>query len=581
MIFEIENFRGLNKKVTVNLNKDITVLEEGNGYGKSSVLEGIKFAITGKVPEGAINKLHDKATVIWELEDEQGTIIKRVLTRADNGCRQTAYVNGKETTLSSLSKFYECKFGPEFELVAALVTDPDTIISMDSKTLTNLLLQIIPSDISNEDILKALENNNVSFETMMELEMKLPENCTLENISEIYDEYVSERKLLKKEIADFTSLIKSRPDTPEISEEEIDTRLAEIKELEGSVLLREKQKKEYNTAIEKNASIANQITELDKLLKNPVIEYNDAEIVEREELLNEVTKTLREKEQTISVLRNNAESTKKMLNNLEGDSCPLSSKLKCTTDKTPLKEELKANLDETVAEGKNLASQIDNLNNKVECIRKEIESMRKQKNEYLIYKANLEKKQVLQLSYVKVPERPPEAENDINFAETKAKLIIQKKAWETISSLEEKKKILKKKKSRLDNSLKEIIELLAPNGVIRNIAMSIALGPINRCLESVSKQYGDCSARLITTDGEGVTILCKTGIDKPILPFSALSTGEKVIFGTFIAFMLSKITCFSDILLLDTFERVDKLHQDKVLDVMKENYKYILAAKCS
>ena len=575
MKFKVINFRG-KKKIDMKVVPGCNLLNGVNGFGKSSALNAIKFAFTGITPTDPIYGGESSASVIWELEDDQGTVIERKLTLNEKGIQQKVLVNGKATTQVACEDFLKMKYGEKFFDVAEIAMYPEKIEEMDSKALIKALLKIMPAKIKAEDIIKS--SDKLSPDVLMELEMALPEECTLDYIAELYAEYCDKRKFLKKEISEIEILLKNIPATPLISKQEVEEKLAELAKLESSVLLAEKQMREYKEAVQKNEKINSEIESLKRTLEKPIKPVDNELITKKKIQLDELNKLISSISQTLSVLRNNVSSTKKMLASLEGNKCPLSDKIICNTDKSALKQELNNTLIQTISEGTTLSDREKLYNQKKLKLEEEYEMLKSAKEAYLIQKANSEKIEILKNSIVPVPQKP-ELNVEPNQPTQKDALIRAKRDYEKIAELEEKKKLLEAKKEAL-NIVNILVDMLSEKGSIRNSALKIGLKPINDILAMYSNAFNEGYSVRIEIDPE-VKILCRTGIEKPEICISSLSTGEKAIFALFVADCLNKIAGFDEILIVDTLERLDvKNYKDLTSMIKVLNYKHAIVASC-
>lgn len=574
MKWKLKNFRG-HKKSSTSAVEAVNVLQGVNGYGKTSVLSAIKFAFTGIVPSDAIYAGEEEASVLWELEDEQGTVIERKLTKTERGVQQKVFINGKASTQATCDEFIKSKFGEKALEAASIAMYPEKIEQLDSKAILQTLLKIMPAKIKASEI---LSNTELSEDVLMELEMTLPEECTLDGIAELYSEYYDKRKFLKKEISELETLLKNTPEEPELPLREVEEKLAEIAKIESSATFAEKQLKEYNAAIQKNEKTNAEISALEKLLEKPAREIDDTAFTRKKVEISEIEELISSTGKTLSVLRNNATQTKKMLQALESNKCPLSEKLICNTDKTALKDELYKSLSQTIEEGTSLADREKLYKQKKSRLEEEYEALKKEKEAYILFKANMEKLEILKNSIVPVPAKPEIETNAISCNE-KASLLGMKKAYESISLLESKKKLLANKKGELTIT-ETLVEMLSEKGSIRKSALLIGLTPINKILSDYSDSFREGFHVRFEINSD-VEIICRTATDKPEISITSLSTGEKAIFALFVTDCINKVCGFNELLIVDTLERLDAKNFNDVIGMIKVlDYKHAIVASC-
>ena len=87
----IEGFRGFTRKVAVDLDADVVILQGPNGVGKTSLLDAVLWALTGRIDRflnnGSPISLYSRegiARVELTLSDRKSEII---ITRATDGSR--------------------------------------------------------------------------------------------------------------------------------------------------------------------------------------------------------------------------------------------------------------------------------------------------------------------------------------------------------------------------------------------------------------------------------------------------------------------------------------------------------------
>lgn len=270
-----------------------------------------------------------------------------------------------------------------------------------------------------------------------------------------------------------------------------------------------------------------ELKELEEELKSmPGTEYKKEDLEAARKKAAEAQNRVDECKKVINTLQITGTALKKSIETLDQPVCPLSEKLRCTTDKSTIKKELtdayaaaESSYKEQQFNLKKLLSQVESFQN--EIVRLEAEREKEAKKELI--KSRLEQG-LKQLTVVpKVPAQPKEQIN----AEDTQELIKELKNCEEYEKLTEyqKKLMAAKKKAEELNSL---VVATAPKGQVRERIITEYLSDFEAvCTETANRLRKGMAVSLRYEDGV-VAMLDAKG-DSTFLPYEALSGGEKLL----------------------------------------------------
>ena len=136
----IANFKGA-KKLVFRPAK-VNILLGHNGSGKSSVLQAIRYGLTGAYPPDPISGKSDRAVVELALRDI-GT-----LTRSFSRDKNEVRLNGTATTQKSIAEVFADRYGISAK-TSELLTSSEALAQLSGSDLSSYLLgeNIIPINV--------------------------------------------------------------------------------------------------------------------------------------------------------------------------------------------------------------------------------------------------------------------------------------------------------------------------------------------------------------------------------------------------------------------------------------------------
>lgn len=524
----VKNFKGISDR-TITPDKNITVVTGPNGAGKSSLLEAVIYGLTGEHPQKAIRDGETTMQVLIKANDEVNW--ERIQT--ENKPNKFK-LNGKASTAKVLSEQIS-KLSGLTDKALKITTSENVVRNLSSGDLGEFLMSYVPQDLTIQDIINyfpsefqdmyakdieaAKETLKVNFEGLLE-------PYSLEDVKDVASALYDKRKYLNKMISDTESIIKSLPDSEsKKSLDEVKQELEEIIKKEALYTQNKTAQDNYNQCVRNREKQYEQILALKKEIDAITVSKPDDNVIqtlttEKENISNDIFTATN----TLGFMQNALTATLKTLENLDKPFCPLSDKLTCTVDKTPLKNELEESkkLSESgIEEQKKL---INSLNEKLKGKENEIKLFHENSAVWQRKMTLIQSYNSLAKSMPKLPEKPAEILQE-DFSQRKSALYAEKDEIEKSN----KKKELSKQLDNLKYETKIhdfLVKILGNKGCVMEKITSGYLSIFNdTCNDRANKLKPGFVMNFVAEDG--IKILCRPSEEKPMLPFENLSDGEK------------------------------------------------------
>lgn len=509
-LVEAMNFKGV-KKMSFKPGK-INILLGSNASGKSSMLQAIRFGLTGNYPPDPIAGDADKAVV--EITFPEIGILKRTLSATKNEVR----LNNKITTQKSITNLLADQSGVSPE-TANLLTSTELLEEMKGGELSAYFLDnnLLKGEISSDTLTSYCDLTDAAIDT---LKRELGSDIiAMEAIEQVWNEAKGKRKMLKQQLKEAEIRSQDIGQTLEYTAEDLEAELAQLLKRQGEL---QAEQKNYNRILEQKNKVLRDIQEREQRLTKQNVEPREEDIAQCDSELQRTYQEILNIKGIITTLIETGKSLKHVLSELERSTCPISEKLICKTDKSSVKKELQESFDNANVEYKKQKKHMDELVIHYNNLQKKKNEMNEQRTVY--------QRQALlreQISYLKenlpiLPEKPEtQTFNDITGRITK--LNLQRALL--IKQLEAEEQ--KSRKTSLEKEVKiyeEIVRELDPKKGIRQKILSHSIAPLekflNQQLESILPKY---TARIDCTKGISIK-LCKDG--KEYDSNDSASTGE-------------------------------------------------------
>lgn len=544
---EINDFRGLSM---LDLHPEkINVFCGMNGSGKSSTLEAIRWALTGKAPENCVKIGAKNASVKFSL---LGYDIERTA-----GAKSAVRVNGKAATQKVVQKLIEDATGITNDSIK-VATSAGMLASMQGGSLSDYLLTngLIAA---NADF-AMMRTFGLSPEVENELAKYLPitGKFDMETIEAAYRECYDMRPVIKKQLAEKTAVASYDGAAPTRTVEEIDKAMQRFLAYDAELAAFKRLDAAYNDALARRQRVLDQIANLENQLKTKP-EAKPVDAAELEFLVKTertTTEAIAEMTRTKRVFDANIEMYNRTLANLDKPVCPISAKLICTTDKTEIKADLEELVQQNQEESDKVRAQIVATEQNLTLIREKLAKKNEQKKAYAESEALMIKIQALRSAVPVPPAKPVEPASSGNDPAERAALQDERKNAVLYAAAKEAQKDVEALTAQLE-IYNALCDFLSPKGGVRERIVEIALEPlIDHCNDQAAKLKSDFTIGVKVDNG--VNILCSPhpGVADPI-PLDELSSGEQVFALMLVMDALNALTGLG-ILILDDLDKLDE-----------------------
>lgn len=560
----IRNFKGI-EDLQLNAKKLNAIIGKC-GSGKSSLLDAIRFALTGKAGKEVIRKRCREASVVLRFSDN--STIERIRRTSEN----ISKCNGKSSTKRSLDEFLAARnMNPCW--IESLCS-VDWFAGLSSKDLNNFFMTILPLRAKAETVVELVAQLDKDLtekkeKYLMEEILKKQEIFSFNDLANGYNTAYTVRQELKRKYNEMLPRCTFNETVPAKTREDIEKELNNISQVEAAEKEYSKRLKEYASSKKQHDLAIKRLDEMKKELdtysscKKPKEETKTQAEADRKLFQVHIKRT----NEYIGTINSTLDLLKRTLDNLDKPICPISEKLICTTDKSQLKEELLS----LIQKNENaLASNKEFLAKCEDQVRKRDDIISNYQKEVYRY----EQKTTLENNISKfiVPEILPEPQK-VEKAHLEAK---KKELLDLLSILsryekvQQNKKELAKIKDKYDLAQFAVKVLDSKIGIPALILQRTLRFFEKKCNEKASLLREDFQIHFLSDNG--ITIQVSPGKGKPFVDMKEVSTGEFVCVAYILMTMIGEATkCH--LFLIDNLDRLDTEYLNALLSLLEEDKK--------
>ena len=559
----IKNFKGITDKV-YTFEKEPFFLWGENGFGKTSFLEAIRFALTGKMPADMLYHGAESGYVAIQFNDADNTIIERQFFSSEKKPNKVK-MNGKTCTGKAAQVVICDLMGCSLDRLQT-ITSHEVFLELINGDLGEFLRAFIFEEL-NRDLLFSL----VPFDEdeTDKLKRLIPTSFEVSMLDKFYEALFNERAEVKKAVQN----LEAKFDLPE---PETETTEEPPYYTDYEMLMKDEEK--YLTAKALKKKVASDKAAYERALR----EYNNRKVVldglKRELALYISVKPIEESEvetiqealdatqEAISVgktaLASNAATLnqqKKVLAALDSDACPISDCLVCKTDKTCVKAEIMDTIKSLEINNEDLNRTITNALSEAEKLREKLTSTRKLLkiyNDYLNLKTRVD--EFVLGSEPMAPITTEIDEFDCDLFEARK---IEYEQW---CERESAKAIYENKTKEL-SMLNSLVKKFASKGVVTNAVMQHYCDIFDEQASAIADLFG-YQISFIAEDG--VKLIIKPTATKQEVSFSSLSRGEQLTVSIIIYAVLNMLMG-TGIMVVDNFNDLDNDAAGRAYKIIK------------
>jgi len=558
----IRNFKGI-EDLQLNAKKLNAIIGKC-GSGKSSLLDAIRFALTGKAGKEVIRKGCREASVVLRFSDN--STIERIRRTSEN----ISKCNGKSSTKRSLDEFLTARnMNPCW--IESLCS-VDWFAGLSSKDLNNFFMTILPLRAKAETVVELVAQLDLTEKKekyLMEEILKKQEIFSFNDLANGYNTAYTVRQELKRKYNEMLPRCTFNETVPAKTREDIEKELNNISQVEAAEKEYSKRLKEYASSKKQHDLAIKRLDEMKKELdtysscKKPKEETKTQAEADRKLFQVHIKRT----NEYIGTINSTLDLLKRTLDNLDKPICPISEKLICTTDKSQLKEELLS----LIQKNENaLASNKEFLAKCEDQVRKRDDIISNYQKEVYRY----EQKTTLENNISKfiVPEILPEPQK-VEKAHLEAK---KKELLDLLSILSRYEKVQQNKKELA--KIKDKYDLAQFAVKVLDSKIGIPALILQRTLRFFEKKCNEKASLLREgfqihfLSDNGITIQVSPGKGKPFVDMKEVSTGEFVCVAYILMTMIGEATkCH--LFLIDNLDRLDTEYLNALLSLLEEDKK--------
>ena len=545
----------------------LNILAGNNGTGKSSVLESIRFVLTG----------------VSEIDTSKAEVSVKVFGGKEIYRKyRTVKVEGSTTSQDSVRKLLEDGTGVSLDSMK-VITSAKLLASMKADKLGEFLITsgLIPMMLDYDTIISLCNVDAPIARALAKYLPKMPEKFGLEGVEEAYQEVYDHRTGLNREIKTTELRASFNGEKPFRSVGDVDRDLAEI--AKG-----EERKNTYNTLLRNYeetvagvAKIRGQITDIETKIKPMSVSAPDDE--ERRQLAEQdaaVQREINELRASVTTMGNTISVNQKMLDSLATSVCPLNDKLECRTDKSAIKADLEISIADMTKLKDQAAAKVESLSQRSMKYKEQIAQFDKQKAQYLELQQLHNTRQALVNSIPPLPEKPVPPEDIKDTSAEKAALLQERNRISAYTTaLTEKRRLTDLK--RQHEIVEAMLAVLSPKSGIREKIIQSVLEPLKiHCNELAKKLRINFEMNIQVQ--KGINFLCKPKASMDFVPLHSVSDGEQDLAIFLILDMINNLSGFR-ILMMDSLDKLDAGALDELMAVLTdaevlERYDHIFLA---
>ena len=521
-----------------------------NGYGKTSLLDAIRYGLTGSLPG-----YDTDGCAVDIIEASSGLDIYRTRGIGSTVCR-IGGPDGKKTTEKALNKALSDVSGVSIDNLKML-SSGDIFSRMKPDDFLALLLEFIPEQLTYETVTSYIDGFTDEMDLMLEFYLPGDGMFGIQTVDECAAALAEARRSAKAELNRNKQVITTlKTGETGRSLEQIESDLIDIEVKERTAVDIDKKQKEYEMLKARRGKQEKQIKDREGWLAN---EANKAEkpdpaalaaLKQERQEKDSLKKKLVADQATINTAIQNLERTLKYLNL---DVCVISKKLSCTTDKSGDKGEVTEALEKNKKLLEQHTADIKACETRIAEIDKAVEEYYASDKRYNLYQRVVNELKTLQESLTTVPEKPTVG-NAANLAEQKKKLLDEKGL--VIDGIHRRK--LETMNQGLENDIAvytSLIDAFADKGAVKTGIINYYVHEFETACNSHSELAKGFEISFVPEDG--VKVYAKTPASAEPVYYTGLSSGEKILVSFLVLDMLNQLTGMR-MAFIDNLEQLDR-----------------------
>ena len=560
------NFQGLKGLQSFELDK-ITALAQPNGSGKTSLINALRFGLTGNSPKGNMINIGEQSAAVKLILENGSNFSRQVF--ATKGKSAKYYISDKPTNATELSRFISSEMGGVDKKVAKFVSSGELLTSMTSQEFGELLLSYLPETMTAETVISHYPSANEEQKKIIR-EYFLDKEFEISELKEFQKFIKGRRDRINEAISNCRGALNLLGDTaPKFTKEELEEKIAVKTKERDDLLAIQANLNNYNQLLRQEQFRQQELERLDKELANlNVVAHTEEELRLANELVTTTRTSAMQTRGAIEALVSAKQDLDTAIENISKPICPLSDKIVCTVDKRPVTKELEEKRDKLIEDYKTQRSFYEQTLANIKEYENRYAQMAFENQQFILMQEKQQEKERLLAQKIEIPEKPEETNSLERITQELQYLQSQMPIVENYSKKDTYLNNIEKLTKKLED-YQALYVAFSPKGEVKEKITSYYLEEFAEpCNEKAGKLFPGMKLKFITQDG--VKVLTDPNGSGEYLEFNSLSGGEQASVMFLLVSMLSSLSGMG-IIILDELSVLDDNTFEKLIRILKEN----------
>lgn len=560
------NFQGLKGLQSFELDK-ITALAQPNGSGKTSLINALRFGLTGNSPKGNMINTGEQSAAVKLILENGSNFSRQVF--ATKGKSAKYYISDKPTNATELSRFISSEMGGVDKKVAKFVSSGELLTSMTSQEFGELLLSYLPETMTAETVISHYPSANEEQKKIIR-EYFLDKEFEISELKEFQKFIKGRRDRINEAISNCRGALNLLGDTaPKFTKEELEEKIAVKTKERDDLLAIQANLNNYNQLLRQEQFRQQELERLDKELANlNGVAHTEEELRLANELVTTTRTSAMQTRGAIEALVSAKQDLDTAIENISKPICPLSDKIVCTVDKRPVTKELEEKRDRLIEDYKTQRSFYEQTLANIKEYENRYAQMAFENQQFILMQEKQQEKERLLAQKIEIPEKPEETNSLEGITQELQYLQSQMPIVENYSKKDTYLNNIEKLTKKLED-YQALYVAFSPKGEVKEKITSYYLEEFAEpCNEKAGKLFPGMKLKFITQDG--VKVLTDPNGSGEYLEFNSLSGGEQASVMFLLVSMLSSLSGMG-IIILDELSVLDDNTFENLIRILKEN----------
>ena len=560
------NFQGLKGLQSFELDK-ITALAQPNGSGKTSLINALRFGLTGNSPKGNMINIGEQSAAVKLILENGSNFSRQVF--ATKGKSAKYYISDKPTNATELSRFISSEMGGVDKKVAKFVSSGELLTSMTSQEFGELLLSYLPETMTAETVISHYPSANEEQKKIIR-EYFLDKEFEISELKEFQKFIKGRRDRINEAISNCRGALNLLGDTaPKFTKEELEEKIAAKTKERDDLLAIQANLNNYNQLLRQEQFRQQELERLNKELANlNGVAHTEEELALASELLTTTKNSATQIRVAIQALVSAKGDLDTAIENISKPVCPLSDKIVCTVDKRPVTKELEERRKGLIENYKTQREFYEQTLANISEYEARYQQLVAENQQFILMQEKQQEKERLLAQKIEIPEKPEETNSLEGITQELQYLQSQMPIVENYSKKDTYLNNIEKLTKKLED-YQALYVAFSPKGEVKEKITSYYLEEFAEpCNEKAGKLFPGMKLKFITQDG--VKVLTDPNGSGEYLEFNSLSGGEQASVMFLLVSMLSSLSGMG-IIILDELSVLDDNTFENLIRILKEN----------